>query len=35
MAMRLWDYFDVSQLPQDEEEGLFTITTNMPIPVLV
>jgi hypothetical protein len=27
--------FDVSQLTQDEEHGLFTIKTNMPIPMLV
>jgi hypothetical protein len=27
--------FDVTQLTQDEEQRLFTIKTNMPIPVLV
>ena len=27
--------FDVTQLTQDEEQSLFTIKTNMPIPVLV
>ncbi len=27
--------FDVTQLTQDEEGGLFTIKTNMPIPMLV
>ncbi len=27
--------FDVTQLTQDEEQRLFTIKTNMPIPMLV
>jgi hypothetical protein len=27
--------FDVSQLTQDEEQSLFTLKTNMPIPMLV
>ena len=27
--------FDVTQLTQDEEQTIFTIKTNMPIPVLV
>ncbi len=27
--------FDVTQLTQDEEQSLFTIKTNMPIPMLV
>ncbi len=27
--------FDVTQLTQDEEQGLFTMKTNMPIPMLV
>ena len=27
--------FDVTQLAQDEEQSLFTIKTNMPIPMLV
>jgi hypothetical protein len=27
--------FDVTQLTQDMEQSLFTIKTNMPIPVLV
>ncbi len=27
--------FDATQLTQDEEESLFTIKTNMPIPMLV
>jgi hypothetical protein len=27
--------FDVTQLTQDEERSLFTIKTNMPIPMLV
>ncbi len=27
--------FDVTQFTQDEEESLFTIKTNMPIPMLV
>ena len=27
--------FDVTQLTQDEEQSLFTINTNMPIPMLV
>ncbi len=27
--------FDVTQLPQDEEQRLFTIKTDMPIPMLV
>ncbi len=27
--------FDVTQLTQDEEHSLFTIKTNMPIPILV
>jgi hypothetical protein len=27
--------FDVTQLTQDEEQSLFTITTNMSIPMLV
>jgi hypothetical protein len=27
--------FDVTQLTQDEEQSLFTIQTNMPIPMLV
>ncbi len=27
--------FDVTQLTQDEEQSLFTVKTNMPIPVLV
>jgi hypothetical protein len=27
--------FDVTQLTQDEEQRLFTIRTNMPIPMLV
>jgi hypothetical protein len=27
--------FDVTQLTQDEEQGLFTLKTNMPIPMLV
>jgi hypothetical protein len=27
--------FDVTQLTQDEEQSLFTIKTNMPIPLLV
>jgi hypothetical protein len=27
--------FDVTQLTQDEEQNVFTIKTNMPIPVLV
>jgi hypothetical protein len=27
--------FDVSQLTQDEEQILFTLNTNMPIPMLV
>ncbi len=31
--MRLWDL--MSQLTQDEKQSLFTIKTNMPIPMLV
>jgi hypothetical protein len=27
--------FDVTQLTQDEEQSLFTITTDMPIPMIV
>jgi hypothetical protein len=27
--------FDVTQLTQDEEQSLFTIKTNMPVPMLV
>ena len=27
--------FDVTQLTQDEDQSLFTIKTNMPIPMLV
>ncbi len=27
--------FDVTQLTQDEEQSIFTIKTNMPIPMLV
>jgi hypothetical protein len=27
--------FDVTQLTQDEEQSLFTIKTNIPIPMLV
>jgi hypothetical protein len=27
--------FDVTQLTQDEEQSLFTIKTNLPIPMLV
>ena len=27
--------FDVTQLTQDEEQSLFTINTDMPIPMLV
>ncbi len=27
--------FDITQLTQDEEQSLFTIKTNMPIPMLV
>ncbi len=27
--------FDVTQLTQDEDQGFFTIKTNMPIPMLV
>ncbi len=27
--------FDVTQLTQDEEQSLFTIKTNMPIPILL
>jgi hypothetical protein len=27
--------FDVTQLTQDEEQSIFTIKTNMPIPILV
>jgi hypothetical protein len=27
--------FDVTQLTQDEEQSLFTVKTNMPIPMLV